>query len=80
MGDPILDNGHWFTDGLNLFIVPPGVEEIIGPDQPVLHELNAIYREGQFDQISPDSVAAKCGLEVIPSMLRRKFGQRYFSA
>jgi len=62
MGDPILDNGHWFTDGLNLFIVP------------------AIYREGQFDQISPDSVAAKCGLEVIPSMLRRKFGQRYFSA
>ncbi|MDD9227868.1 hypothetical protein PVL96_23330 [Aeromonas hydrophila] len=80
MSDPILESGHWFTDGTRLFIVPPGVEEIIGPDAPVVEELNSIYRNGQFEQIIPEQVAAQCGLEIIPSMLRRKFGQRYFSA
>lgn len=80
MADPIIDNGHWFTDGFQLFIVPPGIQEIIGPDDAVIDSLNAIYRSSPFETIDSALVASTVGLEEVPHVLRRKFGTRYFSA
>ena len=71
--DPDLENGHWYrgTGTRMLFIVPFGESEIIGPDEPVLDQLNAIYRARGFEDVDPNTVASQLELDVVHAPLRR---------
>lgn len=70
-----LDNGHWYVDQEGyLYIVPDdryGLEECAGPDNDVMDQLNAVYRETEFDAIDPFAIATQLGLDFVSPALHR---------
>ena len=67
-------DGHWYLseDTNALYIVPIADAEIEGPDDEVLEQLNAVYRDAaSFDEVCPQKVAASLGLQVILPAFKR---------
>ena len=79
-----LDNGHWYVDAEGyLYIVPDeryGSEECAGPDNDTMDKLNAVYRETEFEDIDPFTLAKQLDLEYVSPALHRYCESGFYTA